>query len=156
MQIDIRPHRPEEEPRLAELMLALDAEGAGIRPTNAENVARTFIYLRAGAAHGLCAVALKRDGAEERIVGYLLSFPFWSAEYGGLLSLIDEIYVTPELRSQGIGTRLMEFVEAHARSAGHVALSLLAMERKPRSHDFYERLGFDEIEARSFDKLLVE
>jgi GNAT superfamily N-acetyltransferase len=155
MQIDIRPHRPEEEPRIAELMLALDAEGAGIRPTNAENVARTFVYLRGGAAHGLCAVALQPEAAGERIVGYVLTFPFWSAEYGGLLSLIDEIYVLPELRSQGIGARLMQYAEAHAKSAGHVALSLLAMDRNARSHDFYERIGFEEIEAKSFDKLLT-
>jgi GNAT superfamily N-acetyltransferase len=155
MQIDIRPHRPEEEPRIAELMFALDAEGAGIRPTNAENVARTFVYLRGGPAHGLCAVALRREGSEDHIVGYVLVFPFWSAEYGGLLSLVDEIYVSAELRGQGIGTRLMQFVEAHSKSEGHVALTLLAMDRNARSHDFYERLGFDAIEATSFDKLIA-
>ncbi len=155
MQLDIRPYRPEEESRIAELMLALDAEGAGIRPTNAEHVARTFVYLRGGASNGLCAVALQRDGDDEKIIGYALTFPFWSAEYGGLLSLVDEIYVTPELRAQGIGARVMEFLEAHARAQGHVALSLIVMDRNSRTHDFFERLGFEQLEAKSFDKLLT-
>lgn len=154
MQLDIRPHRPEEEARIAEMMFALDAEGAGIRPTNAENVARTFVYLRAGASHGSCLVAAVREGDTERIVGYALVFPFWSAEYGGLLSLIDEVYVVPELRGQGIGQRIVELIEVVAKQQGHVALSLVAMNRNPRAHKFYERIGYEAIEATSFDKLI--
>ncbi len=127
MEVDIRPHRHEEEPRIAELMFALDAEGAGIRPTNAENVARTFVYLRGGPTHGVCAVACVADGESSRIVGYVLSFPFWSAEYGGLLSLIDEIYVVPELRGQKVGAGLMAWAEKHALEQAHVGLTLTAM-----------------------------
>ncbi len=154
MQLDIRPHRPDEEARIAELMFALDAEGAGIRPTNAENVARTFVYLRGGEERGTCYVAAVREGDEDRIVGYALVFPFWSAEYGGLLTLIDEIYVTPEMRGQGVGHKMLELIEIIAKKQGHVALTLVAMNRNPRAHGFYESAGFEAIEATSFDKLL--
>lgn len=154
MQLDIRPHRPEEEARIAELMFALDAEGAGIRPTNAENVARTFVYLRGGEQHGSCYVAVAREGDDERIVGYALVFPFWSAEYGGLLTLIDEIYVVPAVRSQGVGRKMLELIEILAKKQGHVALTLVAMNKNPRAHIFYENAGFEAIEATSFDKLL--
>ena len=150
MEITLRLCRPEDEASVAELMFALDAEGAGIRPTNAENVARTFVYLRGAEARGACVVA----SAGARIVGYALVFPFWSAEYGGLLSLLDEIYVVPELRSSGIGRRLMEWVETHAREQGHVAVSLVAMNKNPKAQRFYESIGYHAIPATSFDKLL--
>jgi GNAT superfamily N-acetyltransferase len=154
MSVEVRTYRPEEEPRIAELMFALDAEGAGIRPTNAENVARTFVYLRVGPVNGTCGVALTGEGEEARIIGYVLAFPFWSAEYGGLLSLIDEIYVVPEHRGQGVGELLMNHIEAHARAQGHVGLTLLAMNKNSRPHRFYERLGYEPIAGTSFDKLL--
>jgi GNAT superfamily N-acetyltransferase len=154
MNVEVRAYRHDEEPRIAELMFALDAEGAGIRPTNAENVARTFVNLRGGPTHGACGVALVGDGDAVRIVGYALAFPFWSAEYGGLLALVDEIYVVPEHRGQGIGERLMQFLENYAHEQGHVGLTLLAMNKNPRAHRFYERLGYEAIAGTSFDKLL--
>lgn len=146
----VRPLRPEDEPRVAELMFALDGEGAGIRPTNAENVARTFVYLRGGPERGACAVA----ELDDRIVGYALVFPFWSAEYGGLLSLLDELYVLSDCRGRGVGKALMEWVERHARERGHVAVSLVAMNHNVRAHRFYEALGYRAIAGTSFDKLL--
>jgi GNAT superfamily N-acetyltransferase len=154
MDVEVRTYRHEEEPRIAELMFALDAEGAGIRPTNAENVARTFVNLRVGPTHGACCVALAGEGDAARIVGYALAFPFWSAEYGGLLSLVDEIYVVPEHRGQGIGEQLMQFLETYAHEQGHVGLTLLVMNRNQRAHRFYERLGYEAIAGTSFDKLL--
>jgi GNAT superfamily N-acetyltransferase len=154
MTVEVRSYRHDEEARIAELMFALDAEGAGIRPTNAENVARTFVNLRGGPSHGACGVALAGEGDAAKLVGYVLLFPFWSAEYGGLLSLVDEIYVLPEHREQRIGERLMQFAEEHARAQGHVGLTLLAMNKNPRAHRFYERLGYAAIPGTSFDKLL--
>lgn len=154
MDVEVRSYRHDEEPRIAELMFALDAEGAGIRRTNAENVARTFVNLRGGPSHGACGVALAGHAEAAKMVGYVLVFPFWSAEYGGLLSLVDEIFVLPEHRGQRVGERLMQFGEEYARAQGHVGLTLIAMNKNPRAHRFYERLGYGAIPATSFDKLL--
>src|SRR5687768_15363688 len=119
----IRRHVPDDESRIAEMMLALDAEGAGIRATNHENIAKTFAHLAEGEERGVCAVAVVSD----RVVGYALVLPFWSAEYGGLLTLLDELWVEPSLRSHGVGAELMAWVEDEARRRGHVAVSLIAM-----------------------------
>jgi GNAT superfamily N-acetyltransferase len=146
----IRLLRTDDEPRVLEMMLGLDQEGAGIRPTNPENVHKTFEYLRAFPDRGACAVV----ESEGRLVGYALVFPFWSAEYGGLLTLLDEIYVVPEQRSRAIGRKLLAWVEAEARRQGHKAVSLVAMNRNVHAKRFYETLGYHAVDATSYDKLL--
>jgi GNAT superfamily N-acetyltransferase len=146
-----RPHRPDEEPIVVALMRALDAEGAGIRPINEATLAKTFAYLRAGDDRGSCVLAIDPEG---RVVGYALLFPFFGAEYGGLLLLIDELYVVPELRSRGVGGAFLDWIEAFARDRGYVSMSLVAMSHNRRAISFYERQGYYRIDAVSFDKLL--
>jgi len=146
-----RPYRPEEESTVIALMRALDAEGAGIRPIREEMPARTFAYLRGSEDRGACVVAV--DEAEQ-IVGYALLFPFWSAEYGGLLLLLDELYVAPARRSQGLGAAFLAWIEAYAAARGHVAISLVAMAHNERAIAFYDRAGYHRIAGVSFDKLL--
>jgi len=145
-----RSHTRDDEPRLAAMMLALDAEGAGIRATNPENVARTLGYLDADETRGAIAVV----EIDARLVGYVMVFPLWAGEYGGLLSVVDELYVEPEFRSRGVGAALMDWVEVEARKRGHVAISLLAMNHNLRAHEFYRRRGYETIAGTSFDKLL--
>jgi GNAT superfamily N-acetyltransferase len=150
----VRRHVADDEPRISEMMLALDAEGAGIRATNRENIARTFAHLAEGEGRGACAVAVVGEDRAEHLAGYALVLPFWSAEYGGLLSLLDELWVEPARRSQGIGELMMRWVEAEARRRGHVAVTLLAMNHNLRAQRFYDRLGYQRLAATSFDKLL--
>jgi GNAT superfamily N-acetyltransferase len=146
-----RPHRPDEEPIVVALMRALDAEGAGIRPINESTLARTFAHLHASDDNGACVLALDPGG---NAVGYALLFPFFGAEYGGMLLLIDELYVAPEHRSRGVGAAFLSWIEAFARDRGYVSMSLLAMAHNRRAIAFYERQGYYRIDAVSFDKLL--
>jgi GNAT superfamily N-acetyltransferase len=45
-------------------------------------------------------------------------------------------------RSGGIGARMMEFAEEHARAQGAALLELTSNKTRGAAHRFYERLGF--------------
>ena len=145
-----RSHHPADEPAIARLMHGMYDEGDGIRSIDDDKIARTFAHLRGGEQYGACLVA-EADGD---IVGYALLFPFWSSEYGGLLLLLDELYIAPERRSQGIGGQFLEYIEGYARERGYVALNFIAMNHNTRAIDFYLRHDYYLIPAVSFDKLL--
>ena len=50
--------------------------------------------------------------------------------------------VEADLRSRGIGARMMAFAEAQARSRGARLLELSSNKDRGDAHRFYERLGF--------------
>ncbi len=145
-----RPHHPADETAIARLMHGMYDEGDGIRSIDDDKIAGTFTHLHEGEQHGACLVA-EADGG---IVGYALLFPFWSSEYGGLLLLLDELYIAPQRRSQGIGGQFLAYIEGYARARGYVALNFIAMNHNKRAIDFYLRHDYYLIPAVSFDKLL--
>lgn len=81
------------------------------------------------------------DG-EKFIAGHIIiSFSF-SLEHGGRIGLIDQFYLKPEWRQQGIGTELIPQVEQHVASAGVNALSLEVNIGNSGARKFYEKHGF--------------
>ncbi|HSN96864.1 MAG TPA: GNAT family N-acetyltransferase [Candidatus Nanopelagicales bacterium] len=151
--VTFRPYRPaDDEPALAALMRGLDADAANIRRTPEEHLARTLTFLRtAGQDRALCALAEADDGA---LIGYALLIPFWSGEYGGELFLLDEFYLTPDRRSQGLGARFIAWIEETARRTGRVGITFGVVGGNPRAMRFYERLGYERLDLVTFDKLL--
>lgn len=87
-------------------------------------------------------------------VGYLLLTYGYSVERGGRMGLVDELYVRPEARGQGIGSRLLATAEAHCREAG-IRTLLLEVERgNMGARRLYERLGFEAYDRDLMDKAL--
>ncbi|MEZ4294942.1 MAG: GNAT family N-acetyltransferase [Polyangiaceae bacterium] len=70
-----------------------------------------------------------------------LSF-IWTLEHGGFSVWLDELYVVPHLRSQGLGQKLVHAVIAHARSLGAAAIDLEVDEDHARAAHLYAREGF--------------
>src|SRR6202035_4673208 len=86
---------------------------------------------------GACWVA-EADG---RLCGYLLAAFMFSLEHGGLMAEIDEIFVSPEMRSAGIGALLVAAVERDLAGRGLVRLQLQLGVDNERARLFYERHG---------------
>ncbi|MCA9002317.1 MAG: ribosomal protein S18-alanine N-acetyltransferase [Planctomycetes bacterium] len=73
--------------------------------------------------------------------------------YGGFWLLIDEIHITkltvaPPHRGQGIGRRLMGFLEQCGWRAGGRVIRLEVRESNRAARRLYETLGFEEIGVR--------
>lgn len=79
----------------------------------------------------------------QALVGYALySFGF-SAHQGKPFLYIDDLYVVPEERSQGIGTAFLHRLRDIAREKECCRLEWFAFDWNTRAIEFYERIGGD-------------
>jgi ribosomal protein S18 acetylase RimI-like enzyme len=82
-------------------------------------------------------------------IGYSLVINFWSNEYGGLIADIDELYIIPAYRSQGIGTSFINYLR-ESRSDNLVALELQVLPDNSRASKLYEKLGFKKSDRNHY------
>ncbi len=62
---------------------------------------------------------------------------------GARRGLVEAVRVAADLRSYGVGARLMAECEDRARAAGCTVLQLTTDKTRHRAHAFYARLGFE-------------
>ncbi|WP_418280726.1 GNAT family N-acetyltransferase [Halorubrum sp. DTA98] len=106
----------------------------GNRETVRDSVAR-------GVVTGELFVA--RDDAD-RIVGFV----GFSLDHGGLdrdrrRGVVDNLYVDPDRRGDGIGSALLSAAERALRSAGATEVGLEAMTANDRARSFYRSHGYE-------------
>ncbi len=87
---------------------------------------------------GFFLVALK-DGA---CIGVAYVSFIWALEHGGHAGWLEELYVAPDHREDGVGTRLLEAAIAAATAAGCAALDLEIDSAHERVRSLYRRHGF--------------
>lgn len=135
-----RKARPKDDPAIVELCLELDAEDPGPVPISAANMRRTLRALRSKPLRGRVLV-LELEG---EVCGYALVTSVWSNELGGLIDVIDELYVGPERRGQRHATRLIRALAGRVGplASKAVALTLEVRQDNRRARRLYRRLGF--------------
>jgi GNAT superfamily N-acetyltransferase len=79
---------------------------------------------------------------DETPVGYIVLTYGYSFEYHGRDSFIDELYIEPQYRRQGIGRRAMQFVEECARGLGVNAIHLEVDQGNEPAAELYRRAGY--------------
>ncbi len=90
-------------------------------------------------------------------VGYLLGVYVFSLEHLGLTAEIDEFFVQPQHRGQGIGVDLLKVAELAFINAGCTNVSLQLSRDNDSARAFYHRHGYTERSAYELlDKMLRE
>lgn len=92
---------------------------------------------------GICLIAKEGD----RAVGYLAAS---AKDFGYRLSKyceIDNMGVSPDYRSKGIGTRLMARFFEIARNRGFQKVYVNAYSDNVKAVEFYERSGFKKVDV---------
>ena len=87
---------------------------------------------------GACWVA----ETERRLCGYLLAAFMFSLEHGGSMAEIDELFVSWDKRSLGVGALLLARAEGELAQRGLVRLQLQVGVANERARNFYARHGF--------------
>ena len=82
-------------------------------------------------------------GARHDPAGYAIICFGWSVEMGGRESFVDELYVRPAHRGQGVGGALLAHSAQELRKMGVMALHLELDRSDARTRRLYERAGFD-------------
>jgi ribosomal protein S18 acetylase RimI-like enzyme len=84
---------------------------------------------------------LRRDG---RALGYVVVTIGYSVEYGGRDGFIDDFYLAPEARGEGLAAQLLDFAMAQAALLGIRTLHLEADVGNERATRLYRHAGFEE------------
>jgi GNAT superfamily N-acetyltransferase len=101
---------------------------------------RGFVLL---ASDGSARHPARRElGASGSVIGLACTSFTWSLEHGGLSAWLEELYVVPERRGEGVGTRLLSAAREKARAAGARAIDLEVEESHARAERLYVREGF--------------
>ncbi len=89
-------------------------------------------------------------------VGYLVLTLGYSLEFHGRDAFIDELFVAPSYRHQGIGKRAMQFVETACRELGVHALHLEVERHNLAAQELYRQFGFEDHDRYLLSKWLGE
>ncbi|MBC7922021.1 MAG: GNAT family N-acetyltransferase [Ferruginibacter sp.] len=135
--IHYRPMENSDTEAVGELIKALYREDPAGKAMTDEKIRRTFDRL---AAHPDTGILLVFE-TDSRLIGYALLINFWSNEYGGIVLTIDELYLAPAFRGQGVGTHFIQYL-AENRFSNCIALELEVLPYNARARRLYERLGF--------------
>ena len=112
--------------------------------TARDSIAAAVDGMTADARRGFVLVA--REGATVIGVAYV-SFT-WTLEHGGQSCWLEELYVVPQRRGQGVGATLLAAVLERARSAGCAAVDLEIDDEHGRAANLYARHGFRPLTRR--------
>jgi GNAT superfamily N-acetyltransferase len=88
---------------------------------------------------------------DNSIVGYSLLTFYWSNEYQGEVAIIDELYVKPEYRNQGIST---QFINLLVCTKQYAILQLEVFKKNLNALRFYQRMNFAIVDRYFMNKVL--
>jgi GNAT superfamily N-acetyltransferase len=107
--------------------------------------------VKADPRYGFILVASAPDGNP---IGVAYASSLLSLEHGGFSGWLEELYVLPEWRGQGIGSRLIAEVVARARELGWRAIDLEVDASHRRAISLYARHQFQPHSRSRFYRVL--
>ncbi len=145
--VRFRSVQKEDLPSIANMMRDLYAS-LGVEETymGPEKIAATFAYLFSPQNH----LHLDVFEVQGKMAGYALNFDFWYNELGGKVLQVDELYVLPIFRGQGIASQYLEILSIRT---DYMALMLEVLPNNTKAMEVYKRAGFEPKETRTLYKL---
>lgn len=106
---------------------------------------------------GIYSVVLARDTATERPLGFAALCESHALYTEGSFGIVQEFYVVPERRSNGIGAALLTRAAAIARDRGWRRLELCTppLPAFERTLSFYQANGFEVTGGRKMKRVLA-
>lgn len=89
-----------------------------------------------------CEAASDVNSGGEVVGTYALLIMHNLAHQGTPSAIVEDVVVSAERQSQGIGQQMMQHAQEQARLAGCYKLVLSSNQKRERAHAFYESLGF--------------
>ena len=143
--IQIRQAYPLDEPLLLRLADAFHREDG--HPL-AESGPAAIRALLAGSPLG--EVFLVEEAGEA--LGYFVLCYTMSVEFGGIVVILDDLYLRPGFRGRGVGRRVIEWVERRAAGKGAVQVFLEVESANERAFRFYRRHGWEKRDRHMMSK----
>ena len=132
----IRPMEERDREAVMEIMRVFYSSPA-VLTNGSEEIFRADIDACVGDNPYLEGFVVCEDG---EIIGYTMLAKSFSTEYGKPCIWIEDIYVIPSKRGNGIGCKLLEFVDERYPSA---LLRLEVEDENGQAIKVYKKMGFD-------------
>lgn len=133
-----RPARPADTSPLLDLVAAFYREEG--YPFDRRAARAALVALLRDAGHGWVWIVERRS----KPIGYVLVTLAYSLEYGGKTAFVDEIYLLPDERGRGLGSKALALAERAAAASGARAIHLEVERSNPEAHALYRRQGYDD------------
>jgi len=79
---------------------------------------------------------------DSKILGWVYLYLIYNSQHKKPYGFLEDIYVEPRWRSQGLGNRLLESAIREAEKRGCYKILALSRKSRPEIHKWYERHGF--------------
>jgi GNAT superfamily N-acetyltransferase len=79
---------------------------------------------------------------DQQLVGYIALCLGYSIEFTGKDAFIDEFYIRPEFRGQGLGKQTLEFIKVAAKDLDIKAIHLEVARTNTNAHKLYTHSNF--------------
>jgi len=151
MAITFHLATPEDLPELLAMMKELQHDDPWSVPLDESTTAKvTERLLRDPALGRLWLIAL--DGST---LGYIVMAFDYSLEYRGRGAWVDEFFVRPAHRGQGIGTTALQFFAEQAKELGATVIHLEVNHGNP-AVELYRRLGYEDHQRYLMTRWIIE
>jgi len=91
----------------------------------------------------------------QNVVGYVYLSFYFSLEFGGRTAFIDELFVLPNYRGQGIGSKVINLIEKRCVELNFKAIHLESEITNKGATTLYLKLGFMDYNRRLLTKKLL-
>jgi ribosomal protein S18 acetylase RimI-like enzyme len=91
----------------------------------------------------------------QNVVGYVYLSFYFSLEFGGRTAFIDELFVLPNYRGQGIGSKVINLIEKRCVDLNFKAIHLESEITNKGATALYLKLGFIDYNRRLLTKKLL-
>lgn len=129
-----------------------DAYRQFYRKPSDEDGARTFIEERLRNSDSVLLLALNDEG---EAVGFTQCYPAFSSVRMRPIWILNDLFVAPEARQQGVAKALMDEAARYARYAGAIALALATEKENHSAKALYEQLGYEPDTAFDYYELIL-
>ena len=102
-------------------------------------------FLEARLARGESIVFLAETGGEA--IGFAQLFPSFSSTFAQRIYILNDLFVDPDVRRQGVGRALLDAAAAFARSEGAVRLKLSTAIDNHVAQAGYAKAGYQRDDA---------
>ncbi len=112
-----------------------------LQPIPVKNFTDAFDEMCSGGSHRLRGMLIEVDGENAGFCTLTFSY---STEAGGSVVHLEEVYICPEYREQGLGSGVLDYIkEEYEGKAARIRLEVSP--QNPRAIALYERFGFEKL-----------
>jgi len=89
----------------------------------------------------------------DQSVGYFVLCYTMSIEFGGVVTILDDLYLTIHYRRRGIGKQVLHWIENFVKQKKSVQIFLEVENKNAAALSFYKKFGFSVRERKMLEKL---